>query len=98
MLFYMPEAGDEAGELGGELELYSVNGGGAAALGARNAVVRPDETLTLEKTVPYRRNTLLWFHNERLRAVHAVSPRLPGDSTRRFVNIVFEDRLRPAYP
>lgn len=114
MLFYMPEAGDEAGQLGGDLELYAVRGtagsgtngtavGGGAAppiaeLGACNAVARPGETLTLAKTVPYRRNTLLWFHNERLRAVHGVSPRLCGRATRRFVNIVFEDRLRPAYP
>jgi hypothetical protein len=95
MLFYMPEAGDDAGQLGGDLDLYAVNGGGAAQLGACNMV--PDETLTLRRTVPYRRNTLVWFHNERQRAVHGVSPRLAGRATRRFVNFIFEDRLRPAY-
>jgi hypothetical protein len=104
MLFYLPEEAEEAearsgGSGGGDLELYEANAG--LVLDADNGVVEPAASLPAfdrPKTVAYRADALLWFHNSYLDAVHGVSPRHPGPHVRRFVNIVFQDRLRPPYP
>jgi 2-oxoglutarate-Fe(II)-dependent oxygenase superfamily protein len=87
LLYFRLEEDDSTG---GDLELYRFKGS-RREYGERRSV--PEELVEKVKTVPYRRNTLVFFPHSS-ESVHAVSERSETPFPRLHVNFVAELRTR----